>query len=85
MPPKAWYCSRTILFNVIVLVVMLLSAAEPLLPGLQGVLPPQLYAWAAFALPLVNMALRFITSGPVGYGLRDDDASTPPAPPGGTA
>lgn len=63
---KAWYRSKTIIINVALLIVMLLAAAEPLVPALQGTLPPKFYAWIAFALPLVNLALRFATTGPIG-------------------
>lgn len=56
---KAWYRSKTLWFNAIVLA---LAAAETRLQVLQGVLPGGLYAWLAFVLPVGNAALRFITS-----------------------
>lgn len=59
MSTKCWYRSRTLWFN---LVVLMLAAAETQLQVLQGVLPGGLYAWLAFVLPIGNAALRFITT-----------------------
>lgn len=60
---KPWWKSRTLRVNAVVLV---LAAAESQLHVLQGVLPGGLFAWLAFGLPVVNAALRFITSTAVG-------------------
>lgn len=56
---KRWYRSRTLWFN---LIVLMLAAAETQLQVLQGVLPGGLYAWLAFVMPIGNAALRFITT-----------------------
>jgi hypothetical protein len=63
--PKPWYRSRTLWINALMLLAALASAAEPLVPGLKAILPERLYAWIAFALPLVNVALRFATTAPL--------------------
>jgi hypothetical protein len=59
MNSKRWYRSKTLWFN---LVVLMLAAAESQLNVLQTVLPGGLYAWLAFVLPVGNAALRFITT-----------------------
>jgi hypothetical protein len=56
---KPWYLSKTLWLNAVVLV---LAAAESQLNVLQGALPGGLFAWLAFGLPVLNAALRFITS-----------------------
>lgn len=60
---KPWWKSKTLWFNAVVL---MLAAAESQLNVLQGALPGGLFAWLAFVLPVVNAALRFITSTGVG-------------------
>ena len=52
---KGW---RTIAFNV-----LSLAAAALAFPELAGVVPPQ---YLLIAVPVVNIALRLITTGPVG-------------------
>jgi hypothetical protein len=59
---KPWWLSRTIWFN---LVALALAMAEANLGLLNGHLPGNVYAWAAFGLPVVNMALRVITKAGV--------------------
>ncbi|MFM9902154.1 MAG: hypothetical protein ACKVOT_14175 [Polaromonas sp.] len=59
LPTKPWWQSRTLWVNALVLA---LAAAEAQLNVLQGFLPGGLFAWVAFGLPVVNAALRFITS-----------------------
>lgn len=58
-PVKSWWKSKTLWVNTAVLA---LAAAESQLHVVQSVLPGNLFAWLAFALPVVNAALRFITS-----------------------
>jgi hypothetical protein len=60
---KPWYKSKTLWFNALAL---MLAAAETQLHVLQGALPGGLFTWLAFALPVANAALRFITSTAVG-------------------
>lgn len=60
---KPWWKSRTIWINVAML---MLAAAESQLNLLQGVLPGGVFTWLAFALPVVNAGMRFITSTAVG-------------------
>lgn len=56
---KAWYRSRTVRFN---LIVLMLAAAESQLNMLKDVLPGGLFAWLAFGLPVANAALRFMST-----------------------
>jgi hypothetical protein len=58
MPSKHWLYSKTIWLNVAALVVALLDLVGQNFTALQGFIPPHLYAWLAFALPVVNGLLR---------------------------
>lgn len=60
---KPWWRSKTLWVNAAMLA---LAAAETQLNVLQGVLPGGLFPWLAFALPVINAALRFITSTALG-------------------
>lgn len=60
--PKPWWKSRTVLFNMAVLA---LAGAESQLNFLQPLLPVNVYSLIAFALPIVNGALRLVTSAGV--------------------
>lgn len=59
MKCKRWYCSKTLWFN---LILLMLAAAETQLNVLKDVLPGGLYAWLAFILPVGNTALRFLST-----------------------
>ncbi len=63
MIQKAWWKSRTLWVNALVL---LLAAAEQQLGVLREVLPVNFYALVAIALPAANMILRVVTSVPLG-------------------
>lgn len=56
---KPWWQSRTLWVNAIVLA---LAAAEDHIGLLQPVLPVNVYQLIAFALPVVNAALRIVTT-----------------------
>lgn len=56
---KPWWQSKTLWVNVVVLS---LAAAEDHLGLLQPLLPVNFYQLVAFALPVVNTALRFIST-----------------------
>jgi hypothetical protein len=58
---KRWFHSKTIWTNLVALVIELLGMAEPLVPHLEAFVPGWLFHVVAFALPLINCALRFIT------------------------
>ena len=62
---KPWWQSRTIWLNV---GVALFAAAEAQLHWLQSLLPVNVYAVIAFGLPVINMALRAVTSQAVSLG-----------------
>jgi hypothetical protein len=58
-PTKPWWKSKTLWFNALAL---MLATAEARLNVLQGALPGGLFTWLAFGLPVLNAALRFITT-----------------------
>jgi hypothetical protein len=62
---QPWWRSRTLIANFLVLAV---TAAESQLHMLQPVMPVDVYALLAFALPVMNALLRAITSAPLGAG-----------------
>lgn len=62
MNAKAWWKSWTIWINLLSFVLM---AAETNWHFLQAVLPPAVYNIGAFALPIINVLLRFKTATPV--------------------
>lgn len=70
--PKAWWRSRTLLINGVVLV---LAAAEAQLQLLQPLLPVDIYSLVAFGLPVVNALLRVITVQPLASGRTRHDAA----------
>lgn len=75
-PAKAWYASRTLWLNACVL---MLLAAEAKFSLLQPLLPANVYACVAFALPVLNAVLRLITTTALSaraLGLADVEAVT---------
>lgn len=70
---KPWYLSKTLLLNALVLA---LAGAESQLNLLQPLLPVNVYALVAFALPIANGVLRLITSSAV--CIRPADTNTDP-------
>lgn len=79
-PPKPRWKSRTYLVN---LGLIALAAAETQLQVLQPVLPMNVYTLFAFALPVINLLLREVTTGPVGKIKNPPPPKLPldPAPP----
>ena len=65
---KPWYTSKTLWLNVLVAV---LTVAETELGIVQPFMPVNFYAIVAFGLPLLNAALRIITTQ--GLALRSGD------------
>jgi hypothetical protein len=59
---KPWWRSRTMWVNLLALA---LVVAEDKLQLLDGHLPGGVYAWLAFALPIVNLVLRAVTTAGV--------------------
>jgi len=70
--PKPWWRSRTLIVNAVALA---LAGIESQLGALQPLLPVNVYAAIAVALPVVNMLLRGVTWQPIA-------SSTPPATAG---
>lgn len=62
MTKKSWFKSKTIIFNA---AVAALATAEAGTGLLQPLLPVNFYALLVFVLPVVNAALRAITSVPI--------------------
>lgn len=62
MNAKAWWKSRTLWLNALVL---LLATAESQLGVLREALPVNLYALIAIGLPVLNMLLRVVTTAPL--------------------
>lgn len=62
---KPWYTSKTLWLNVLV---ALLTVAESELRVIQPLLPVNFYALVAFGLPLLNAALRVITTQGLAFG-----------------
>jgi hypothetical protein len=60
--PKPWWQSRTLIVNSAALALL---GIESQLQVLQPMLPANVYALAAAALPVVNMLLRTITVQPL--------------------
>ena len=60
--PKPWWQSRTLIVNGVALALL---GVESQLQVLQPMLPANVYALAAAALPVVNMLLRTITVQPL--------------------
>lgn len=58
LPVKAWWKSRTLWLNALVLIA---TVVEEKLNFLQPVLPVNVYAVVAFCLPVANALLRIVT------------------------
>lgn len=56
---KKWWKSKVVWFN---LIVALLLLAEANITKLQGLLPDDKYQLAAFALPIINLFMRFLST-----------------------
>lgn len=59
---KPWWRSKTMWFN---MAVAALIALEMNLPGLQGFIEPQTYAYVLMGVNIVNVVLRAVTKAPV--------------------
>jgi hypothetical protein len=78
-PPKPRRKSKTYWANGLILA---LVGAETQLHVLQPLLPVSVYIVAAFALPVINIYLRELTTGPVGKIKNPPPPTLPnPAPP----
>lgn len=75
---KRWTSSRTLIVNAIALALL---AAEAQLQLLQPLLPVNVYALAAFVLPVLNAGLRLITTTALCTGQAGATEPTDPAPP----
>lgn len=83
---KPWWQSKTIWLNALALA---LAMAESRMGLLKGVLPVSAFEAVAFALPVLNVAVRYVTSAAITLGTPlappvVDQAPadpTPPAPP----
>lgn len=71
MNAKAWWKSRTLIFNAIAALAAVLPQLEASLPVLQAVLPDHYYAGLSGAVVVGNVALRLVTTTAV--ALRDGE------------
>lgn len=62
-PPKKWYLSKTILFNIATLLVIAAGFIADNTGALA--LPPQTAVWATLVVALGNAALRLGTAAPI--------------------
>ena len=60
--PKSFMMSKTIFINVIILILALMETQWGVL---QPYLPGNVYAYFAFALPIINGVLRLVTTTPI--------------------
>lgn len=65
---KPWYQSKTIWLNS---AVAMLAVAEIKLSAIQPLVPVNFYALVAFGLPLLNAALRIITTQGLSLGSKE--------------
>lgn len=63
MRRKPWWQSRTLW---VAFCFELLAAVAEHLALLQGVLPARVYQWLAFAVPVVMVIMRHLTTMPIG-------------------
>jgi hypothetical protein len=76
-PPKSRRRSRTYWINGLILAFL---GAESQLNILQPLLPVNVYVIAAFALPVINLVLRELTTAPVGKIKNPPPPTLPPYP-----
>ena len=83
---KPWWRSKTIWLNAIVLA---LAAAESRIGALEGVLPVSAFELLAFVLPVLNVALRYVSHAAITLGVppaaplapADTSSTNPPTAP----
>lgn len=62
---KFWLRSKTVLFNLAVLVLGAVVELGSLAPTLQAALGPKWYAWVLFGVGAANIVLRWLTTSPI--------------------
>lgn len=77
---KPWYQSRTILLNLLGLIILIVGVVIDNAKLID--LPPEALGYLGMALAVANAVLRFVTTQPVAGGA--DRTAYVPAPPGGT-
>lgn len=70
---KPWWKSRTLIFNLISVVLIALEAQFSLL---QPYLPGNVYAWFSVALTVGNAVLRVVTAAPLAFGVGKNDTNS---------
>ncbi len=68
---KPWYTSKTVWFNILTVGGAVAGGVVGLLPALQLVVPPAVYAITLFTVGVVNVLLRSITQDAIWYVDRD--------------
>ena len=72
---KPWYKSKTVWFNVLTIGGAVLSGVAGLLPTLQLLIPPEVYAITLFTIGVGNIVLRTLTTGPINWSEEEDAGS----------
>lgn len=65
--PKHWYTSKTVWFNILTIGAGIVGGVAGLLPMLELVISPTVYAVTLFVLGVVNVILRTLTNGPINW------------------
>ena len=73
---KRWYQSKTVWFAVLTVGSTVLTGVAALLPTIEVVLPVAVYQITLFAVGMVNLILRALTTGPIDWGVKDDSLDT---------
>lgn len=62
MEKKPWYQSKTVWFNILVVMGAAAGGVVGLMPTIQPMLTPQSYAIAMFVMGCINVGLRAVTN-----------------------
>jgi len=71
---KPWYKSKTVWFAILTVGSTVLTGVAALLPTIKVVLPVAVYQITLFAVGMVNLILRALTTGPIDWGVKDGQA-----------
>ena len=64
---KAWYKSKTVWFNLLVIATSISQGFGDILPALGPVLSPGAYQWTLFVVGALGLSLRAITAAPIDW------------------
>ncbi len=69
---KPWYKSKTVWLNIATILAAMGAGAEQLLPTLSVVLSAGTVTWLLFAIGIINLALRFVTTEGISVSSRTE-------------